>query len=259
MKMKKSLLAISLSSLLAATSAVQAVEFQDPKGDDNGPGNYIYPTDAVYKKGSFDLTELKVEKKGDSVEFSTTVNSKLEDPWGMGVGFAVQMMFIYIDNAPGGHTAGLPGTNMQFAKGSEWDKVVILSPQKKARVISEAKVKAADVLSDILVPDITRGNNRTIKGKVPLAALGGDGNVDNWGYQVIVQSNEGFPAEGDLLTRKVNEYEGQHRWGGGDDGDCDPHVMDIIGGPDVQHKQLAYECGEGGESKKMATVEMVRK
>jgi hypothetical protein len=35
--------------------------------------------------------------------------------------------------------------------------------------------------------------------------------------------------------------------------------MDIIGGPQVQHKQLAYECGEGGKSIKMATVEMVRK
>ena len=43
-----------------------------------------------------------------------------------------------------------------------------------------------------------------------------------------MQSNEGFPDGKDLLTRKVNEYEGQHRFGGGTDTDCDPHVIDIL-------------------------------
>ena len=45
-----------------------------------------------------------------------------------------------------------------------------------------------------------------------------------------MQSNEGFPDGKDLLTRKVNEYEGQHRFGGGTDSDCDPHVIDILAG-----------------------------
>ncbi|MCK4711183.1 MAG: hypothetical protein KAU21_21410, partial [Gammaproteobacteria bacterium] len=152
MKMKKVILPLSLVGLLASATALQAVEFKDAKGDDYGPGNYIYPTDAVYKKGSFDLTKLTVKKKGDKVEFATSVNSKLEDPWGMGGGFAVQMMFIFIDNKPGGHTQSLPGLNVEFAKGHEWDKVVVLSPQKKARVVGEAKVKAADVVNDIVVP-----------------------------------------------------------------------------------------------------------
>jgi hypothetical protein len=38
--------------------------YWDPVGDDNGPGTYTYPTDAVYKRGSFDLTELKVKSQG---------------------------------------------------------------------------------------------------------------------------------------------------------------------------------------------------
>ena len=85
----------------------------------------------------------------------------------------------------------------------------------------------------------------------------GAGDPNTWGYQVIMQSNEGFPPETDLLTRKVNEYEGQHRFGGGNDGDCDPHVMDILG--EDQKEQLAYECNPDGTSKKMATLHMVRK
>ena len=59
-----------------------------------------------------------------------------------------------------------------------------------------------------------------------------------------------------VLARKVNEYRGQHRFGGGSDYDCDPHVMDVLGD---QAAQLAYKCGPGGESEKMATLTMVRK
>ena len=95
----------------------------------------------------------------------------------------------------------------------------------------------------------------------------GAGDPAKWGFQVVMQSNEGFPDKADLLTRKVNEFEGQHRFGGGNDGDCDPHVMDCLAGKgtgdkselDAQHKMLAYECNPDGTSKKMATLSMIRK
>lgn len=261
MKNSKTALAIWLASMLAlGSTAAEAVVFDDPKGDDKGPGNYIYPTDSVYKPGSFDITKVAITKKGDQAEFAIDVNSSLEDPWGMGVGFSVQMIFVFIKNAPEGHTEGLPGLNVKFAPGSEWNKVVILSPQKKARVAGEAQTKAPKLVADIVVPNTTRGNNRTIKGSVPLSELGGDGNPDAWSYQVVMQSNEGFPAAGDLLTRKVNEYEGQHRWGGGNDGDCDPHTTDVLEGPGAtQPEMLAYTCGNNGESVKPAVLKMIKK
>lgn len=261
MRNNKTALAVCLASLLAlgATSA-PAVVFDDPKGDDHGPGNYVYPTDSVYKSGSFDITKVAIKKSGDQAEFAVDTNSSLEDPWGMGNGFAVQMIFIFIKNAPGGHTEGLPGLNVQFAPGSEWNKVVILSPQKKARVVGEAQTKAPKLAADIAVPNTTRGSNRTIKGSVPLSELGGDGNVDSWAYQVVMQSNEGFPAATDLLTRKVNEYEGQHRFGGGNDGDCDAHAMDVLESSDAkQSDMLASTCGPNGEPVKPATLKMIKK
>lgn len=248
------------AGLLCAAGAAQAVEFTDPRGDDKGPGNYVYPTDSVYKPGSFDLVKFTATKNGGNADFAVEVNSTLEDPWGMGVGFAVQMVFIFIKTGPGGHADTPPGLNLQFAPGSEWNKVVVLSPQKKARVTSEASAKTGALAKDIVVPNITRGSGRTIKGSVPLSELGGDGNVDGWSYQVVMQSNEGFPAGNDFLTRKVNEFEGQHRWGGGNDGDCDPHTMDVLDGPDAkQAEMLAYECGPNGESVKKATLRMVKK
>jgi carbohydrate-binding DOMON domain-containing protein len=254
--------AIGTAALLAfGTVAAHAIEFTDPRGDDKGPGNYTYPTDGVYKAGSFDLVKFKADKSGNNVDFSVDVGANLEDPWGMGVGFAVQMVFIFIKTgAPGGYSDTFTGLNVKFAPGSEWNKVVVLSPQKKARVTGEAEAKLGAMAKDVVVPNITRGRGRTISGSVPLAELGGDGNVDGWSYQVVMQSNEGFPAATDFLTRKVNEYEGQHRWGGGHDGDCDPHAMDVLDGPDAkQTDMLAFTCAADGKATKTATLKMVKK
>lgn len=258
---RNAVLAAGVAAMIAAGPAVAAkLTFDDPTGDDKGPGTYTYPTDGVYKAGSFDLTKLTVNKSGSNVDFAVDVNSNLEDPWSMGTGFAVQMVFIFVKTGAGGYTDTPPGLNVKFAEGNEWNKVVVLSPQRKARVVGEATAKTGAMAKDILVPNITRGSGRTIKGSVPVAELGGDGNVEAWGYQVVMQSNEGFPAGSDFLTRKVNEYEGQHRWGGGNDGDCDPHVMDVLEGADAkQAEMLAYECGPDGAAAKTATLKMIKK
>lgn len=257
---------LALAAVATTPAFASSVVFKDPVGDDNGPGTYTYPTDAVYLPGSFDLTEFKVEEKGRDLEFSVSVNSRLADPWGMGVGFAVQMVFIFIDTAPGGYTDSLPGLNAVFAEDDAWNKVVVLSPQQQSRVLAEARVKVADKLDDLVVPRRTTGRGKTISARVPKADIG-DGDISAWGYQVVMQSNEGFPDRSDFLTRRVNEYEGQHRFGGGHDGDCDPHIMDVLAGsgtgaPEevaLQHEMLAYECGPDGESIRKATLRMVRK
>jgi carbohydrate-binding DOMON domain-containing protein len=255
-------------ALTAFAAGAQEVVFKDPAGDDNGPGKYVYPTDPVYKSGSFDLTQLRVKQAADKVTFEISVNSDLEDPWQMPqpANFSVQMAIVFVKTAKGGHTKGIPGTNVQFAPGEEWNKVVILSPQPAGRVRSEAKQKAGEVKEDVVVPDQTVGKGRTITGTVDKKLLG-EGDITKWGYQVVMQSNEGFPDKADLLTRKVNEYEGQHRFGGGTDSDCDPHAIDVLAGKgagdkgeiDAQHKMLTYECNADGTAKKMATLKMVRK
>jgi carbohydrate-binding DOMON domain-containing protein len=252
-KLRITLLALAAGLLIAGPAL--AVTFDDPTGDDNGPGTYVYPTDAVYTPGSFDLTKLEVTTKGNNVDIAVSVNANLDDPWRMGTGFAVQMVFVFIKTGDGGHTEGLPGLNIQFAEDAAWNKVVILSPQGFSRVNQEVEAKASALADDIVIPRRVRGSGRTISASVKLADLGG-GDPETWGYQVVMQSNEGFPADTDLLTRKVNEFEGQHRFGGGSDYDCDPHVMDVLGD---QAAQLAYECGPSGESKKMATLTMVYK
>jgi carbohydrate-binding DOMON domain-containing protein len=259
---------VLLAVAVAATAAMaQEVSFKDPTGDDNGPGTYTYPTDSVYRPGSFDLTSFKMKVGGGKANIEVGQNSNLEDKcWGMQFGFCIQMVFVFVKTDPAkGHTEGLPGLNVEFAPDAGWNKVIVLSPQPPSRVRQEVEQKVAKALqADVIVPNRVSGAGRTISASVALKDLG-EGDITKWGYQVIMQSNEGFPAPTDLLTRKVNEYEGQHRFGVGNDGECDPHVMDLLAGNgvgdksevDAQHKMLAYECNPDGTSKKMATLTMV--
>ncbi|TNF26064.1 MAG: hypothetical protein EP329_21885 [Deltaproteobacteria bacterium] len=247
------------------------IEFSDPKGDDDGPGKYTYPTDAVYTPGSFDLTNVELEDAGDKVKVTVTVKAKIEDPWDSkawdGNGFSVQMFVIHIDTdhkAGSGHKDGLPGFNVTFADDQLWDKALVISPQGKTRVQAEVTAKAAAMKKDILIPTSVSVRGRKVVATFNKSDLGGDLSK-SWGYQVLVQSNEGFPDKTDFLTRKVNEFGGQHRFGGGSDYDCDPHVMDLIAGKaqgegsekSEQHKMLGtFKCNADGSGTR-AVLQMV--
>ena len=264
-----------LAAALFAGGAVRAddpgaVTLSDPTGDDNGPGEYTYPTDAVYKAGAFDITEFKVVPKGDQVEFHVSVRSRIEDPWDSqawgGNGFSVQMVAIHIDTdhvKGSGVRDGLPGFNVRFAEDEAWDKVVIISPQGPTRVNSEVEMKAAAVKDRVVVPRITRASGKTLIAVVDVKQLGG-APKPGWGYQALMQSNEGFPAKTDLLTRKVNEFEGQHRFGGGTDFDNDPQVLDLLvppgGDPAKKQHELLSKYNKAATEPKpedLAVVPMV--
>jgi carbohydrate-binding DOMON domain-containing protein len=100
---------LALGLALAATAPAamaQKVSFKDPRDDDNGPGTYTYPTDPVYKPGSFDMTAFTLKAHGDKVDLDVEMAAKLEDPWKTGSGFSVQMVFIFVQTRAGKEAAG---------------------------------------------------------------------------------------------------------------------------------------------------------
>src|SRR5467141_344743 len=252
----------------APTIAESEIVFNDPVGDDDGPGGYTYPTDPAYKRGSFDLTQFRVRADKDKVSFDVTLDSDLEDVWKMGTGFSVQMIFVFIKTgpkgSPWGFTATPPGLNVEFAPEERWNRLIILSPQPPARVRAEVRTKAVAMKDAILVPDKTVGHGRVISASVPRSSLG-SGDPSEWGYQVVVQSNEGFPGPANLLARVVNAVASAHRFGGGVDGDCDPHLIDVLAGGgrgevsevEEQHTILKYECNRDGSPKTIARLRMI--
>lgn len=258
-----------LTSWVGSASAfdLKKIELGDPAGDDKGPGKYTYPTRSEYKPGSFDLLGLTITDRGATLEFKVKVKAKIEDPWNSrswgGNGFSLQMIQVYINTKRGGFRSALPGINIKFEKGHAWDKVVFISPQSRAKIISEVKAKKRKMLKGIVVPQKTSVRGREIVAVVKKSELGAP--KKTWGFQAVMQSNEGYPDKDSILARKVNEYSGQHRFGGGNDYNCDPHAIDILTPPakgtnaeaGAQYKALgSYTCKSSGKGKK-AIVPMV--
>jgi len=257
--MKRLFLVLMALTFAANLSAKTIADMKDPKGDDKGPGTYVYPTDPVYTPGSFDIREVKIKTSGSKIVFKVKIASRITDPWDSkswgGNGFSLQFVQIYIDSKPGGgHCEGLPGLNVKFKPDACWEKVVLISPQGKSKLTSEIEQKAKALKKDIVIPIKTRANGMILTAVVKKSDLGGTPK-STWGYQVIMQSNEGYPDGHDLLTRKVNEYQGKHRFGGGSDYNCDPQVLDILvapakGGKDeiqAQYKALKFHCDAKGK------------
>ena len=258
--------AAALAAILPMSPAFGA-EWKDPVGDDKGPGNYLYPTNKVYRAGSFDIVALRLTESGGQVRLELEQNSDLADEWGMGKDFAVQTAFVFLDvdgDAGNGHESSVPGLNVVFADGHRWDKVVVISPQPASVLERDAKGKAKDIFADMIFPPDARGEGRVIAATFPVSATGG-ADFAKWRVQVAMQSNEGFPARKDYFTRKVNEFEGEHRFGGGWDTNCDPHIMDVLAGDadgsadeaDAQYEMMSYECEPSGKSKRRAALRLV--
>jgi carbohydrate-binding DOMON domain-containing protein len=200
-----------------------------------------------------------------------TLDARLEDPWDSkgwgGNGFSLQHVQIYVDkdHAEGsGFTRGLPGINASFKSDEAWDSVAIIHAQGNTRVKSEVDTKAASMAKAVVLPKKVQATGKTLTATFSKDEFGTP--AATWGYQVLVQSNEGFPDPADVLTRKVNEYEGQHRFGGGSDYEGDPHFVDMLAGSasggddeaEAQYSSLKDYVSDADPAKnKWVTVPMI--
>jgi carbohydrate-binding DOMON domain-containing protein len=257
-------------------SAGDTLTFADPKGDDNGTGKYTYPTDAAYTPGSFDITKVEIREDGEDTVFEIELAAEVTDPWTSkdwgGNGFSTQFVHVYLDTdgkKRSGEKKGVPGSWVEFAPDSYYEKVILISPQPRAKVIGVVEAKAPWLKKRVIVPSRTEARRRSIVARVPTKEIGSAPNK-SWGVQALMLSNEGLDAAPeDVLARRVNEVNGPHRFGGGCDGYGDPQVMDMLAPPGkggdaeakAQHDALsAYTCADSPKDPKMklAQISMVR-
>ena len=146
--MHRSLFAILLlGSLLAVPALGRSAIFTltDPRGDDNGDGNLIYPLNEELNPGDLDLTSFRAEAEGSGTRFEITFAKPIRVPGaevidGLGTqlkdaarfGFYTFNVDIYIDTdrVPGsGGVNMLPGRHAQIDRNSAWEKALILTPR----------------------------------------------------------------------------------------------------------------------------------
>ena len=68
-------------------------EFTDPQGDDDGPGEYVYPTDEAFEEGAFDLRLFRVLESEEQYRFAFNVENLYA---GFGGAFSPHYFVVYL-------------------------------------------------------------------------------------------------------------------------------------------------------------------
>jgi alpha-amylase/alpha-mannosidase (GH57 family) len=231
-------------SVPAAARGEAVLEMTDPIGDDHGPGSYTYPTNAVFEPGVFDLMKFTVTDDAEQVVFTARVAGPVENPWGSPIELSLQTLDIYLDTdgqAGSGLTDLLPGRNARVAPEDAWEYCIWVEGWQQ-EVYGVGSAGQPERLAEVRT-NIT-SQERTITVTVPKTIIG-DG-PENWGYLVVLTSQEGFPAAGNWRVREVLAEAQEYRIGGGRDDNSDPNIMDILVPEGESQEEIlgVYETGE---------------
>ncbi|MEW5867114.1 MAG: glucodextranase DOMON-like domain-containing protein [Bacillota bacterium] len=225
-------------------------KWDDPRGDDHGPGSYTYPTNPVFKPGVFDLLSFQVLEVKDDIVFQVALAGDITNPWNSPIGVSLQTIDIYIDTdrRPGsGNTEALGGRHVIFAPESAWEYAIWVEGWNQRIFRADGKeVEAAIRVGQDPV-------NKTIFIRIPRSALGDP--QPGWGYQAFVLSQEGYPSPGNLRVREVLSVAQEWRLGGGHDSEVDPNVIDMLAPEETTQEAIlgSFNVNTG----KLAEVPMV--
>jgi alpha-amylase/alpha-mannosidase (GH57 family) len=199
----------------------QVLEVVDPENDDYGPGNYEYPTDAVFQAGAYDLIGFEVGYDDENIVFKLTVDGPVENSWGAPLGLSIQAFDIYIDqDGPGsGARQLLPARNAALSADYGWDYALwvngwtptLYSPGTEGPENTQVTVE--------VLPD---PGQRKVTVKVPRSALGDD--PENWSYLAILMSHDGY---GPSNIRELEPGATQWQAGGRPEGTNYPRIFDV--------------------------------
>jgi len=161
---------------------------KDPTGDDNGPGNYAYPTDPSFHAGAFDLTDFQVYDTGTTVTFRVQTRD-LTPTFGSPLG--AQLVDVYVHEpgaSPTSTAASFPQRNYTIAPGSAWSRLL---------EVQGFGQRFVDATNTNTVGTITISANqisRYITFSVDKTALGGTP-TSGWIFTVVLTGQDGFSQD----------------------------------------------------------------
>jgi carbohydrate-binding DOMON domain-containing protein len=209
--------------VVAQTGERVLVALTDPAGDDHGPGAYRYPRDPSFLPGTFDLRRFRVSYDLASVHFRLTFGA-VPNPWQAPEGFSYQRVDLYLVTGAGKgrRDPARPGVNVRFARG--WNYLVRGAPWRGSRVEAATPPESGSptVAYPVRIEAVREGDD-TIRLTVPRSAVGTPSR--RWQYYVLVG---GYDAFGPDEYRPVTAQGGRWVFGGGDDGNADPNVLDLL-------------------------------
>lgn len=242
--MKKIILGSFLAMMILATGCSKTdtrlitnkkvFAMKDIIGDDNGNGNYEYPTSKMIKKGDLDIKEFEILENKENYIFKITIKNRVTNLDDNFRNWDNQMFDIYIQYADGFHNQAIAGRNVKFSQ--KWDKVVLIAPErvnrlyrsiyKENREISDDKTEYDNLTQDVIIPQEQYAKKRVFTAVLPKKAIRYNK------IKKVALLSLGFTrefVEGNSYNRVVNRYRSQESFGGGTNYLGDSNVIDLLG------------------------------
>lgn len=162
------------------------LDVPDPDGDDNGPGNYAYPTNSAFVPGAYDIQDFQVYDAGTDVVFRLKTRD-LTPTFGSPLG--AQLVDIYVhDPAAGSTSTAASNATRNFTIDSQfaWNRMI------QAQGFGQRYIDAGGAtLGTVSIS--ANAISRFITIRVPKASLGTPG--PGWGFTVVLTGQDGFSTD----------------------------------------------------------------
>jgi glucan 1,4-alpha-glucosidase len=220
------------------------LDVTDPTGDDNGPGNYAYPTSSDFHAGAFDITDFQVydDSAGSGNIIFRLQTRDLSPTFGSPLGAQLADVYVHDPTATAGNTstaASYASRNYQIAAAAAWSRLIEVQGFGQRYI---------DAHGTTLGTVAIRANqiSRYITFSVPASSLGHPGS--GWGFSVVLTGQDGFSSD---QARGFSATPGSFSFGVCATTSSDPHctvdpstvpkAVDVVTPPGVlQSNELDY-------------------
>ncbi len=223
------------------TPGVLLLDVADPTGDDNGPGNYAYPTSGDFHAGAFDIQDFRVYDDGTNIIFKLQVRD-LSPTFGSPLG--AQLVDVYVHNpgaapADTSTSASFPQRNYAIAPTAAWSRLIEVQGFGQRYVDAHGATLGTVNISANAI-------SRFITFSVPKSSVGAP--ASGWGFTVVLTGQDGFSPD---QARSFASTPQQYQFGVCATLSNDPHcivdpntvpkTMDVLTPPGVaQSDELDY-------------------
>ena len=222
----------------AKVSAMKVLgSFDDPPGDDHGPGTYTYPTDSVFKKGTFDLKHVTIAEDAKTLVFQIDMAAPIDNAWNSPIGLSLQTFDIYIDKDPGkgnGERKLLEGRNASLPRNDDWEYA--LSVEGWSQLLFTPDGKGGVTAHPDVPVKVEVDPSGTVIIRVPLDSLG-NGNPIDWAYAIAVLGQDANPSQGVRRVRDVDTTASQWHFGGAPNDTNHTRIIDALVPPGASLEQ----------------------
>jgi len=168
-------------------NGTKLLDVTDPTHDDNGPGNYAYPTAPDFHAGAYDLTDFQIYDTGTRVTFRVQT-ADLTPTFGSPLG--AQLVDVYVHEpgvTPTSTQASFASRNYQLA--TPWNR--LLEVQGFGQRFLDASGSNTPVGTIAISANAI---SRYVTFSVPKSALGGTPG-SGWSFAVTLTGQDGFSSD----------------------------------------------------------------